>query len=670
MAGWSALRSSTRKTDETSTTEGKTRRFAQCALADLHALKAAVLSPKTPPKTPAPRRTRHSLDNVRPAGPAAHWLITAPLLVLIIGLILLWLQDLDFEAARDLRDGAESPTITLLDNEGFVIANLGGGQGAYIPLDEMSPWLPAAAVAIEDHRFYQHVGIDPIGIARALFKNLLAFGIVEGGSTITQQLAKLAFVGPERSFKRKFKEALYALSLEQRLSKEQILEAYLNKVYLGGGAYGVDAAARRYFNKTATSLNLAESAMLAGLIKAPSRFAPTRQLTRAQARAEVVLARMVDRNMVDSVEAAIAIREPAVLASSARSDSSGYFIDWVEAESHLYASERQPKLTVQTTFDQTLQRDAEAAVDAVFAHHAAEVGASQLALIAMTPDGRIKAMIGGRRYKDSQFNRAIQAERQPGSAFKLFLYLAALDEAILPENRISARPIDVDGWRPRNADDAYPRRVSIAHAFTHSVNTAAVRLAEHIGRDKVLQKARQLGITTKLHSHPSLALGSAEVTLLELTAAYASVANGGSIVWPEGIVTIADSDRQTLYRRSVIDERVLSEGVATAMTKMLEDTLIEGTGWRAQLPGFVAGKTGTSSDYRDAWFVGFTEDLVVGVWVGNDNGRPMERVSGGGLPAMIFKDFIMRSRDHTSPAGPTLPAPVRSEEAIAILSGG
>lgn len=617
-----------------------------------------------------PKRTRHTLDNVSPARPAAHWLITAPLLVLLIGLALLWLQDLDFEAARDLREGTQSPTITLLDDEGFIMAHIGDGQGAYVTLNEMSPWLPTAAIAIEDHRFYHHVGIDPIGIARALFNNVLAFGIVEGGSTITQQLAKLAFVGPERSFTRKIREAIYALSLERRLSKDQILEAYLNKVYLGGGAYGVDAAARRYFGKTAAALNLAESAMLAGLIKAPSRFAPTRRLARAQARAEVVLARMADHGMIDDQRALAAIGNPAVLATDTRADGDGYFSDWIAAESHLYASEWQPKLTVQTTFDRTLQRQAEAAADAVFERHATKVGANQLALIAMTPDGRIKAMIGGRRYRDSQFNRAVHAERQPGSAFKLFLYLAALDEAIKPDNRISARPINVNGWRPRNADDAYPRRVSIAHAFTHSVNTVAVRLAEHIGRDKVLQKARQLGITTKLHRHPSLALGSAEVTLLELTAAYAAVANGGSMVWPEGIISIAGRDHQTLYQRSIYDERILSDDVVNAMTEMLQDTLIEGTGWRAQLPGFVAGKTGTSSDYRDAWFVGFDRNLVVGIWVGNDDGEPMKRVSGGGLPAMIFKEFMLRSRERDVPANPPEPSPTKSEEAIAILSGG
>lgn len=594
--------------------------------------------------------------------------MTAPTAVLLLGLGYLWLQSLDFEAAKDLSAGAERSTITLLDDQGLVMARIGDGQGDYVRLEDMSPWLPAAAIAIEDHRFHQHFGIDPIGIARAMVRNVMAFGVVEGGSTITQQLAKLAFVGPERSFSRKIREAFYAVSLERRLTKEQILEAYLNKVYLGGGAYGVDAAARRYFGKTAGTLSLAESAMLAGLIKAPSRFAPTRELARAQARADIVLARMLDHGVIDQAKADAATANPAELALDGKAGrGDGYFIDWVAAESRLYTSAVQPRLTVQTTFDRSLQRHAEAAADAVFQQHAGKAGATQHALIAMTPDGRIKAMMGGRHYDESQFNRAIQAKRQPGSAFKLFLYLAALEEAIEPNDRISAQPIDVDGWRPRNADDAYSRRVTIGHAFSHSVNTAAVRLAEHIGRDKIAEKARQLGITSKLHTHPSLALGSAEVTLFELTAAYATVANGGTMVWPEGINSITGAGHAGLYRRSVIDERVLSDDAVVDMTAMLEETLIGGTGWRAQLPGFVAGKTGTSSDYRDAWFIGFTRDLVVGIWVGNDDGTPMQQVSGGGLPAMIFKEFITRSGG--APAEPP-PLLQPDQDAIAILSGG
>jgi penicillin-binding protein 1A len=346
----------------------------------------------------------------------------------------------------------------------------------------------------------------------------------------------------------------------------------------------------------------------------------------------------------------------------------GYFVDWVGHESRLFASSRQQRLTVQTTLDRTLQRHAERTAADLMARHGARVGATQVAMVAMTPDGRVKAMVGGRSYEESQFNRAVQARRQPGSAFKLFLYLAALDEDIYPDNGISARPIEVDGWRPRNADDAYPRRVSIAHAFSHSVNTAAVRLAEHIGRDKIIQKARQLGITTDLHDHASLALGSAEVTLLELTAAYAAVANGGRMVWPEGIDTVTSADHAALYRRQILDERVLSPTAVHGMTEMLQETLIIGTGWRAQLPGFVAGKTGTSSRYRDAWFIGFTEDLVMGVWVGNDDGRSMQEVSGGGLPAMMFKDFMVRSGE--APDLAPLPDPIPDDMiAIPVAAG-
>ena len=607
--------------------------------------------------------TRHALEDRLAKRPAAHWILTAPFLVLLLGLAWLWVQSLDFDAVLSLREGTEQPSITLLDQEGLVMARLGEGQGDYVRLSGMSPWLPKAVIAIEDHRFHQHAGIDPLGILRAATRNLLAGGIVEGGSTITQQLAKLAFVGPKRNIGRKIKEAFYALGLEWRLSKGQILEAYLNKVYLGGGAYGVDAAARRYFNKPASALTLAESAMLAGLIKAPSRYAPTRNLEQARARATVVLARMADEGLIDPNEAESARRSPAILAESVRVDHhQGHFINWVAERSRLYASSHQPSITVQTTLDRRLQNHAEAAAEAVFARHADRAGAGELALVAMTPDGRIKAMLGGRHFQESQFNRAVQAKRQPGSAFKLFLYLAALDEAILPDHRISALPIEVDGWSPKNADDAYPREVSIKRAFTHSVNTAAVRLAEQIGREKIVQKAQQLGVSSPLHSHPSLALGSAEVTLLELTAAYATVANGGMMVWPEGLISITGKDQADLYRRSLNDERVLSADAAADMTAMLEETLTEGTGWRAQLPGFVAGKTGTSSDYRDAWFIGFNHHLVVGVWVGNDDGRPMREVSGGGLPAMIFRDFLERSK-----TPPKDPDPLAGREAIAVL---
>ncbi len=597
-------------------------------------------------------KTRFSRDDKVRKPLAAHWMTTAPLITLVVGLGYLWLQAFDLPDQQEISKGLGQPELTLLDYRGEVFAELGGGKSQDKRLDQMSSWLPAAAVAIEDHRFYWHPGIDPIGLSRAILQNLIAGRVVQGGSTITQQLAKLSYVGAERSLARKLREAGYALALEARMSKQAILEAYLNKVYLGGGSYGVEAAARRYFDKPASALGLAEAAMLAGLIKAPSRYAPTRDLTTAQERAAIVLDRMADLDLITASQAAEAEANPATLAIAGGDDSGlGYFKDWMLAESRLYAGTHQGRLTVQTTLDRAMQQQAEATVADLLEQRGQSIGARQAALIAMTPDGRIRAMVGGRDYEASQFNRAVQAKRQPGSAFKLFLYLAALEERIGPDQSISAAQIEVAGWRPRNADDAYPRRISIAHAFSHSVNTAAVRLAEQIGRDKLVQKARQLGITAPLHDHPSLALGSAEVTLLELTAAYAAVANGGKLVLPEGINSIGKADYASLYRRQPLDVQVLNPAAVDAMTSMLQETLKVGTGWRAQLPGFVAGKTGTSSNYRDAWFIGFTSDLVVGVWVGNDNGEPMRMVSGGGLPAMIFQSFMNRSGTLARPAG-------------------
>ncbi|HLT01329.1 MAG TPA: PBP1A family penicillin-binding protein, partial [Geminicoccaceae bacterium] len=526
---------------------------------------------------------------------------------------------------------------------------------------QISPWLPKAVVAVEDRRFWQHPGIDPIGIGRALVRNLQAGRVVQGGSTISQQLAKLVFLTPERSLWRKIKEALYTLWIEARFAKEEILEIYLNRVYLGSGAYGVDAAARRYFAKPARDLSLAEAAMLAGLIQAPSRYAPTRDLALAQARAAVVLNSMAEIGAITPEQAASAKAAPARPAAPRTRADSGYFADWVVAESRLYADAERPRLVVRTTLDQEMQRAAEEAVRAAFADARVATGAEQAALVAMSPDGRVRAMLGGRGYAASQFNRATQAERQPGSAFKLFVYLAALEAGLRPEDRISAAPIEVDGWSPHNFDGRYPTDISLLDSFAGSVNTAAVRLGEQVGRYRVIRLAERLGITSPLIDEPSLALGSSEVRLIELTAAYASVANGGYLVWPEGVEAIEAPDGKALYRRRPVAEPVLEPAVVRAMTAMLETTLDRGTGRAAALRRFAAGKTGTSSDYRDAWFVGFTDSLVVGVWVGNDDGTPMPHVTGGGLPARIFREFILRAQGDLPFEPP--PAPPKPREA-------
>ena len=599
--------------------------------------------------TVARRTTRRRAPSRRGRRKGRSWPTLRRLLLGPLGLVLLiaglvWYLSLDLADLKRPPADERQPEITLQDRAGQMFASFGDHYGEYLSLEEISPWLPKAVIAVEDRRFYQHPGIDPIGIGRAFVRNLQAGRVVQGGSTISQQLAKLAFLSPERSLERKIKEALYTLWIEARFDKAEILELYLNRVYLGSGAYGVDAAARRYFAKPASDLSLAEAAMLAGLIRAPSHYAPTRDLELAQARAAVVLDSMAEVGSITAADASAAKAAPARPAAPHMRSDSGYFADWVAAESRLYADAEHARLVVRTTLDQELQRAAEEAVRAAFAEARAAAGAEQVALVAMSPDGRVRAMLGGRAFAASQFNRATQAERQPGSAFKLFVYLAALEAGLRPEDRISAAPIQVGGWAPRNLDDHYPTSISLLDSFAGSVNTAAVRLGEQVGRHRVIRLAERLGITSPLQDEPSLALGSSEVRLIELTAAYASVANGGYLVWPEGIEAIAATGGDVLYQRRPVDEPVLEPGAVRAMTAMLETTIDRGTGRGASLRRFVAGKTGTSSDSRDAWFVGFTDALVVGVWVGNDDGRPMPHVTGGGLPARIFREFILRAQ--------------------------
>jgi penicillin-binding protein 1A len=615
-------------------------------------------------RTGRPRGRAKRKDRQRRAWPLLGRLLLGPLglVLLIVGLG--WYLSLDLADLKRAPPDQRQPEITLQDRAGVTFASLGDRYGEYLTLHQISSWLPKAVIAIEDRRFYQHPGIDPIGIGRAFIHNLRAGRVVEGGSTISQQLAKLAFLTPERSVVRKIKEALYTLWIEARFDKDEILELYLNRVYLGSGAYGVDAAARRYFAKPASDLSLAEAAMLAGLIRAPSRYAPTRDLELARTRAAVVLSSMMQTGAITAAEAAAAKAAPARLAAPPSRAGTGYFADWIFAESRLYADAEQPRLVVRTTLDRDLQRAAEEAVAAGFAEARRAQGIEQVALVAMSPDGRVRAMLGGRAYGASQFNRATQAERQPGSAFKLFVYLAALEADLRPEDRISAAPIRVNGWVPRNLDDRYPPSIGLLDSFAESVNTAAVRLGEQVGRHQVIRLAERLGITSPLHDEPSLALGSSEVRLIELTAAYATVANGGYLVWPEGIEAIAGAGGDTLYRRRPVDEPVLEPAVVRAMTAMLETTLDRGTGREASLRRFVAGKTGTSSEYRDAWFVGFTDALVVGVWVGNDDGRSMPRVTGGSLPARIFREFILRAQGDLPFRPP--PAPPKPREAPVI----
>jgi penicillin-binding protein 1A len=535
------------------------------------------------------------------------------------------------------------PSVTILAADGSLLTTFGDLFGQPLTLKEMSPYLPKAVVATEDRRFYSHFGIDPIGLTRAVFTDLRAGHLVQGGSTITQQLAKNVFLTPERSLSRKIREVLLALWLEHRFTKDQILEIYLNRVYLGAGTYGVDAAAHRYFSKSAAKLNLYESAVIAGLLKAPTRFNPTRDKEKAAARAAQVLDLMVETGAIQQGDAAAAEKSGAALSAVAIArPGSRYFADWVADQVRDFAGTADRDLTVRTTLDPRLQNTAEATIADVLARHGAKAAVSQGALVAMAPDGAVRAMVGGRDYNESQFNRATQAQRQPGSAFKPFVYLAGLEAGLTPDDRFIDGPIQIGNWRPRNYTNRYLGEMTVANALAESVNTVAVQVAQRAGIPRVIAVANRLGITSELSPDPSLALGTNEVNLLELVSAYAPFANGGSGVLAYGITEISDSAGRIIYRRagSGPGQVVAAEQVGV-MNDLLTGVITHGTGRAAALPRPAAGKTGTTQEYRDAWFIGYTADLIAGVWLGNDDNSPMNKVTGGTLPAPAWRQFML-----------------------------
>ena len=550
----------------------------------------------------------------------------------------------DLPATDSLDATALGPRVTILASDGAEIGGFGGLRAGEVALTELSPALLQAVIATEDRRFRRHFGIDVIAILRATLANAFSGRIRQGGSTITQQLAKNLFLSPERTFKRKVKEALLAFSLERRFSKDEILGLYLNRVYLGAGAWGVEAAARTYFGKSARAVSLAEAAMLAGLLKAPSRYAPSANPEGARERAAVVLGDMVEAGFITAEAAAAAQRTPAGAVKSALGQrGSRYFADWIVNRLPGYLGGGGGDLRVATTLDRRLQRAAESALGAALAE---APGGAQGALIAMSPDGAVRAMVGGRSYAQGPFNRAVNATRQPGSAFKLFVYLAGLEAGLTPDDVIEDRPVDVEGWRPRNYSGAFVGAVSLREAFARSINTVAVRVSERAGRHAVIEVAARLGISGEIAPHPSIALGAAEVNLIELTAAYGALANGGNAILPYGVVEIRDGGDGLAYRRqgSGLGRAIGGREVAL-MTEMLEAAIAEGTGRAAALDRPAGGKTGTSQDFRDAWFIGFTADLVAGVWVGNDDSAPMPGVTGGTLPARIWRAFMTAAHE-------------------------
>jgi penicillin-binding protein 1A len=533
------------------------------------------------------------------------------------------------------------PSVVLEAADGEALGRRGPLKLAQVQLNDFPEHLVAAVLAIEDRRFYQHRGVDLRGILRATRRNLAAGKLVEGGSTITQQLVKLLHLDHERTLERKVREALLAIWLEMRLGKDEILTRYLNTIYLGSGAYGMPAAARIYFDKEVSDLTLSEAAILAGIIKAPSVLNPAQDLAAASERAAMVLQAMVESEAITPESATQAMAQPASFTPPASSAAAGgWFADWIVNEASRLPGSSAGTLRVRTSLQPDLQMLAESVTrDALAAH--GDRGATQVALVAMRPDGAVVAMVGGRDYRESQFNRAVQAQRQPGSIFKLFVYFAALRNGFALHDTIEDAQLDVDGWTPSNFDGRYHGRVTLAEAFARSLNAATVRLALEVGIDEVIAAARDLGIDAPLPEYPSVALGTVEMNLLELTAAYASVLAGTIPVEPWGIATFGTEGSDRLLTAGPPDRPTQPLGRhQRPLFELLQLVVASGTGRAASLDGFAAGKTGTSQNFRDAWFIGFDETLVVGIWAGNDDDRPMEEVTGGSLPAQIWKAFM------------------------------
>ncbi len=573
-------------------------------------------------------------------------------MITLVGVVLWFSRDLP--NPRTIASMTRSPAATLLDINGEAFARFGGSVGEHVTVDQLPSWLIAAVIATEDRRFYRHFGVDPRGIARAAFSNLRAAGVREGGSTLTQQLAKNLFLTHRRHFKRKVQEILLAIWLERNLSKDEILTLYLNRVYFGAGAYGVDAAARRYFGKPATEVSLAEAAMLAGLLKAPSRYAPTVNPEGARLRAATVLDDMVEAGLIDGDQAGQARGMPAVIGPQPGQRRGQHFADWVRDQLPDYLGNRAGNdLVLATTVDLRLQAVAETVIDEVMARPRRDKVAGQAALVAMAGDGAIRALVGGVDYRASTYNRAIAALRQPGSAFKLFVYLAALESGLSPTSRLEDAPFSIEGWQPRNYSGNYRGAITLRDAFAQSINTVAVRVSERIGRSKVVETARRLGVASALPLHPSIALGAVEVTLIELTSAYAAIANGGQGVWPYAIIGAASGGRSLYMRSGSGPGKVIDAETVRQMQDLLRAAVVEGTAKAVKSVRGAAGKTGTSQDHRDAWFVGYAGDLVVGVWVGNDDASATRQVTGGGLPAQIWRRFMS-----AAPPDPVAATPV------------
>jgi penicillin-binding protein 1A len=597
---------------------------------------------------PPPRRRRGGLLRWMSRGLAAAII----LLVVAIG----WLA-IKAPLSQSLKPPTP-PSITLAADDGTAIARRGAIIGAPVDAATLPPHVTQAFLAIEDRRFFSHWGVDPRGIARAFAHNLQRGGVREGGSTITQQLAKNAFLDSDRTAARKLREMMISFWLEAWLSKNEILSRYLSNVYFGDNVYGLTAAAKHYFGRTPATLNVGQAAMLAGLVKAPSRLAPTGNLEGARKREAVVVRAMVAAGFLSPGEAATVQPQRVLHTRQGTLPNGTYFADWVMPEARDRAGEIKTEARVQTTLDQRLQRTAERVIRQTGLKQA------QVALVAMRPDGRVVAMVGGKNYAASPFNRATQARRQPGSTFKLFVYLAALRSGMTPDSIVEDKPVDIGGWRPRNSDGQYRGPITLREAFARSSNVAAARLTQQVGVGRVIKAARDLGVSTPIADEATIALGTQTMSLLELTAAYAAISNAHYPVSPRGLEDVSErSWYQSLTNRG----HSLPGDLHAQMLDLLSSSLQHGTGRGATLPVQAYGKTGTTQDSRDALFVGFARDLVVGVWVGNDDNTPNPGLSGGGVPARIWRSFMQGALGLAPVAKPAVPDAVVDPDAIAPM---
>jgi penicillin-binding protein 1A len=603
----------------------------------------------TPEEDEAPRRRKSGRKSARSTprrrsliGRLAYWSVVAGVWGAIGFVALFAYHASKLPPIDQLAVPKRPPNIAILSADGALVANRGDTGGAAIHLAELPAYTPKAFIAIEDRRFYSHWGLDPLGILRAVARNVTRRGGMEGGSTLTQQLAKNLFLTQERTFSRKIQEAILALWLEHKYSKDQILELYLNRVYFGSGAYGIDAAANRYFGHSARNITLSESAMLAGLMKAPTKLAPNRNPDAATERASQVVTAMAQEGFVTEKMAQIALANPAHAVHDLGAGSINYAADYIMDALDDTVGAIDQDIVVSTTLDPAVQSAAEKALTEELDKKGQKFGVAQGAVVALDLDGAVRALVGGRNYAESQFNRAVSAKRQPGSAFKPFVYLTALEAGLTPDTVREDAPINLKGWQPENYSHEYFGPVTLTKGLALSLNTVAVRLGLEVGPKAVAKTAHRLGIASDLQANASIALGTSEVTPLELVSAYAPFANGGVAVQPHIILKVRTAEGKLLYQRKGLSNgRIVEPQYVAMMNTMMQETLLTGTARKAELPGWqAAGKTGTSQDFRDAWFVGYTSHLVAGVWLGNDDNSPTKHVSGGNLPVEIWNRMM------------------------------